>query len=437
MTTKNQIIKSVYYENFGSKAKTLEEAKKLHPNAGIKKDDVDEWFRTNGVVLPKKNLRGFNSFVAQEPLHVFEIDLFHYKYGQEDDNFEKEKKKPEPNAILCIDAFSKQVIVLALKSKTADSWRESFDIFIKKLGKPKMIMTDPDASITSNTLDWWFKKEDIKHVLTRSHATMAERAIRTFKMEMDRRIEVEVKPWTAYLETVLNVINKKNVHRTTGFTPDEAVKPENEFEVRNNLILHSRRDRKYPEIKVGDIVRAFRKRKPGEKERHGFWKEGTTKVTRITESHGQKFYKVEGEGREFIRGELLFVRRPAVANEAPPPPPPPQPAAPYVSYNERRIVERNEKRLQKEAKAEAAAKAKAEIAEAKAKAKADIARAKAKAKEPAKTNIDERSAFAQRIRQRAQARDQVGGSSGSGIPRDESGRPIARLDWRGRPIYSD
>ena len=118
---------------------------------------------------------------------------------------------------------------------------------------------------------------------------------------------------------------------------------------------------------------------------------------------------MEGEGREFIRGELLFVRRPAVASEAPPPPPQPQPAAPYVSYNERRIVERNEKRLQKEAKAEAAAKAKADIAEAKAKAKGDIARAKAKAK----------------------------GSSGSGIPRDESGRPIARLDWRGRPIYND
>jgi hypothetical protein len=60
---------------------------------------------------------------------------------------------------------------------------------------------------------------------------------------------------------------------------------------------------------VGDIVRSYRKKKVGEKERHGNFEEGTKKVTAITESLGQKFYKLDNERREYIRADVRLIRK--------------------------------------------------------------------------------------------------------------------------------
>ena len=43
-------------------------------------------------------------------------------------------------------------------------------------------------------------------------------------------------------------------------TPEDATKPENEYDVKTNLEIKARHDRKYPELEVGDIVRKFKKR---------------------------------------------------------------------------------------------------------------------------------------------------------------------------------
>ena len=114
----------------------------------------------------------------------------------------------------------------------------------------------------------------------------------------------------------------------------DALKPENEFEVRNNILLKARHDRKYPSIKIGDVVRVFRKRKVGEKERVGFWKDTPTTVTNIIENNGQYFYKVEGEGREFIRGEILFIKRSDTITL------PKQEPTKYISQREKRMIDK-------------------------------------------------------------------------------------------------
>ena len=185
---------------------------------------------------------------------------------------------------------------------------------------------------------------------------MAERATRTIKRELDKRIDKEVKLWTTYLPDVLRKYNDTMVHRATGFTPKEATNEANSFEIKTKLEIHAAHDRKYPEIHVGDYLRAFRKRKVGEKERHGTWKPDRTKVTEITRSHGQKFYKVEGEGEPFIRGELLLLRRPGGALPPPPPPPPPPPQEngpvepPRMSHREQRAATKAENAQKREHK---------------------------------------------------------------------------------------
>ena len=50
------------------------------------------------------------------------------------------------------------------------------------------------------------------------------------------------------------------VHSSTGFTPNEAKKPENELTVYLNMTVKAKRNRRYPDINIGDKVFNYMKR---------------------------------------------------------------------------------------------------------------------------------------------------------------------------------
>ena len=74
MTSKNDIISKIYYDpaGFDGIRKTLEDARKN--DKSITYNDVKEWFEKN--IEQKKQLKGFNSFVANEAKFEYQIDLF-------------------------------------------------------------------------------------------------------------------------------------------------------------------------------------------------------------------------------------------------------------------------------------------------------------------------------------------------------------------------
>ena len=89
-----------------------------------------------------------------------------------------------------------------------------------------------------------------------------------------------MRPWTEYLTSVLKRFDtseetvaaskrepKEHPHRTTEFTPQDAAKPENWFEVHNNMEIKARHNRKYLEINIGDRVKVYKQR--GALERNG------------------------------------------------------------------------------------------------------------------------------------------------------------------------
>ena len=49
--------------------------------------------------------------------------------------------------------------------------------------------------------------------------------------------------------------NNKNEHSTTNMKPSDAIKEDNRLDVKINLELKAKRDRRYPELKVGDKVK--------------------------------------------------------------------------------------------------------------------------------------------------------------------------------------
>lgn len=300
MPSKDEIISEAYYSDsgYGSQKVTLKDAREKDPT--ITRDDVKKWFDENVDRL--KPMKGRNSYVAPEAGYEFQVDLFNY-------DFEQPKKNVmiPLYGLLAIDSFSKYVHVVPIDRKLVSHWKKALNEVFEVMGKPQVIYSDPDASILSTEMQKFLKDKGIDLITTLEHAPIAERAIRTIKAELDKRMKKEVKWWTHYLPEVLKKYNNKMEHSGTGMTPNDARKEENEFEAKTNMEIQRISTRKYPELKVGDKVRIYKKRKAFDKERVGVWEDGYRRITGIVESHGQKLYKVDNYERPLIRSNILKI----------------------------------------------------------------------------------------------------------------------------------
>ena len=74
-------------------------------------------------------------------------------------------------------------------------------------------------------------------------------------------------------------------------TPVQAMKKENELKVKVNLELNAKRNRKYPEVSVGDKVRIYTKKGSFDKERVPVWSKSIHEVKEITNNNNQFFLK--------------------------------------------------------------------------------------------------------------------------------------------------
>ena len=82
--SKDEVIKKVYYDpsGFGSRKNTLETARKRDKT--ITKEDVDNFMLKN--TDQKKQLRGYNSFIAPYPKYEYQLDLFFYQRPPQTEN---------------------------------------------------------------------------------------------------------------------------------------------------------------------------------------------------------------------------------------------------------------------------------------------------------------------------------------------------------------
>jgi len=235
--SKADIIRKIFFEEggYGSIKNTLKDVQKIDPT--IKYEDVKKWKEQN--TERKTNLRGYNSFVANGPLDEVQMDLMFFS-DLKDSEF--------PGGLLLVDIFTKFTTVVPIKSKQIPDVLQGIKEAIEYMGKPKTIYSDDEGALVSNIIQKYFKDNDIRHIVTRSHAAVAERQIRTIKHMIYTRIEKTDKRWIDVLPQVLVIYNYKNEHSVTGMTPAEAKKPANLMIVKLKLELNRKRNRKYPEI---------------------------------------------------------------------------------------------------------------------------------------------------------------------------------------------
>ena len=198
-----------------------------------------------------------NSFVAPRPYYEYQAGLFFIN------DLENQKYTIKT---LMIYIFTKYMVVVPLASKsekTGDITSGLLECLNKMGKKPEIVYTDNELGLGTEAVNNLLKERGIDHIITRSKAWFAERAVRTFKSALYKRVENSKKEdvqWTDFIYPILLTYNNKNKHSTTNHTPAAARNQKNELNVKLNLLSHKKHTRVYPKLNVDDEVKVMKKK---------------------------------------------------------------------------------------------------------------------------------------------------------------------------------
>ena len=303
--TKDETLSFIYLDpaGYGSAVETYKEARKKDKT--ITMQDVKEFIAKHSE--QKKQLRGYNSFIAQGPKEEYQVDLFFIP------------KKDFPNetfvgGVIAIDIFTKFISIVPIKSKTIPEILEAIKEIIKKMGNPKSVYSDNEGAWSAGTeISKWFQDENIKHIITLSHPAFSERAIRTLKGQIYKRVKTpSPEKWTEFLYPILAKYNYKSVHSSTGYTPAEASKQQHHSEVKLHMEMRKNKTRLYPDVNIGDYVKIHKNKDKLDKENVSTWSDKRYKVNDIDDSSNQKLCFLDGYNQNgrvvgLLRHDILLV----------------------------------------------------------------------------------------------------------------------------------
>ena len=305
--SKEEILSNIYYDlerGYGSVQNLYKEANK--DGAGVSLEFVKDWVKKQPN-KQKQGYKNYNSYSAPFSRFEYQIDIMDMQSLMRDTGTTDALRY----ALLCIDIFSKKVHVVPLKSKDGDDVYDAVLECFKTLGHPISIYSDDEGSFNSKKLQDYFKGEGINHIITLTHANVAERAIRTIKKMIGDRADFTKNSWSEMLKPVLKKYNSTMVHSSTGYTPNKAHQDDNEVNVKANLVLKEKYLRKYPKIEEGDKVKVYDKGKgnySSRKETRSKWSSQTYTVSSVNRDITlNKYYLLEGRTKKYNRYELLLV----------------------------------------------------------------------------------------------------------------------------------
>lgn len=93
-----------------------------------------------------------------------------------------------------IDVFTKYMVVIPIKSKgEGDIASGMIEAFNKMTGTPELLYTDDETALNTKAIQDYLKDQGIAHHRTRGHPNFSERAIRTYKDMLHKRVEADEK----------------------------------------------------------------------------------------------------------------------------------------------------------------------------------------------------------------------------------------------------
>ena len=265
--------------------------------------DVKDYLSKRDDIQVKYKPKSYNSFVSPGANFEYEIDIM-----------DIEAKGATSNTrygLVAVDNFTKIAEVVAIKNRTPESMIEGIKKIIESMGKPKQLYSDEESSMRSAKMIKFLKQNEIKSIQTTTHAHTVERYIKTFKMNLYRRLDALNESKSDWVKHIGPIIKKYNSteHSTIQIKPNEATKPYNRLWVIWHLQNASKRNRKYPDIKDGDMVRFKLKPSIGTKGHEPKWSSTRHKV--VGDSTDNQYYipSIAVEYRKskmWLRHELLL-----------------------------------------------------------------------------------------------------------------------------------
>ena len=298
---KDQVIRQVYYDvdtGFGSIAETYRDAKKILDT--ITYNDVKD-FLERQKSRQTKAYRGFNSYVASEPLQELQVDLGDFTASSDVNNGFR-------YMFLAVDIFSKYIHCVPVKDKKPAESIRAFKEILEVIGIPQNVMSDREGAWESTEFIRLLNQNKIKHIISTSPPPFSERAVQEIKNMIFARLEgleIDKQNWTTILPAVLKKYNNR-VHGTTELSPIEARKPENQIQVYLNIRQKAQFKRRYPPLKISDQVRTYIKPHTFKKGWDSSWSKDVYKVIAITDD-GKQFLVNDNKRKVYNRWELLKI----------------------------------------------------------------------------------------------------------------------------------
>ena len=305
-----------HHEGFGSRLQTYKAAHARDPSITMKM--VARWMEDN--VERKKQLSGYNSFVAHKAKEEYQVDLMFLKDAvvpdKETGQLEKLPDSHKPLMIMT-DIFTKVVGVVPIENKNSDSILEGLKTLFRKDwmdGPPEVLYSDQEPGLRAAAIIHYLDSIGTDLVMTRGHAPFVERQIRTIKDMILKRLQHSGQwgQWRDehFLWEICSIRNYDRKSSATHMIPKTAERAENRDKVYNRLESIRVSKRKYPQLAAGDYVKVYTKKKPYAKEFESLWSKEKYRVDRIYEWHRQKYYVIDEHPDHFLRHELLKVAPP-------------------------------------------------------------------------------------------------------------------------------
>jgi hypothetical protein len=304
--TKAQTLRELYYDEDGfmSTANLYKDAKRANPS--ITYADVKEWLAKQSSIqtLTKRTL--YNSYVADHKLQVVGCDLADYSRS-------KEHNDGYAYIFMAIDYFTKFIVAYPLKTKQGVELADALTKTINDLGKMETLTSDTEGGTNTPAFIRVLNQHKIRHIQSSTPVGMIERAIKTIKDLIHKRIlglKLEDERWIDLLPNVVKLYNEKHIHSTTGLTPRQALDPNNKFQVYMNIQSKAKFNMAWPTLRVGDEVRTAIKSSKMTKAHHPKFSTQTYKITNIdVQPDGTRGYFIVSHPnrKAYFRWELRRV----------------------------------------------------------------------------------------------------------------------------------
>ena len=236
---------------------------------------MKDYLSKRGDIQVKYKPKSYNSFVPPGADFEYETDIT--------DIEAKGSTSDARYGLVAIGNFTKISEVIPIKNRTPESIIAGLKKIIGSMGKPKQLYSDEESSVKFAKMVEFLNRTEIKSVQTSTHAHTVERFIRTFKDNLYRRLDAlnqTKKDWFRHVDNIIRKYNSTE-HSTIQIKPNEAGEKRNHLWVNWHLQNKAKSNRKYPDIKPGDMVRVHIKPKTGTKAHEPKWSSTRHKVIRI------------------------------------------------------------------------------------------------------------------------------------------------------------